>query len=129
MNLTTQKRLAASILKVGVNRVWIDPEEIEEVLNNSEYISESMVYTKAKDNDVKIVADLILNKEFIENRYKDAPKTPEEIKEIVWNEVKKINQTLVTYKHITEINIREKEFEKTTTLKIKRYLELKNSQK
>ena len=29
MNLTTQKRLAASILKVGVNRVWIDPEEIE----------------------------------------------------------------------------------------------------
>ena len=31
MNLKTQKRLAASILKVGVNRVWIDPEEIEEV--------------------------------------------------------------------------------------------------
>ena len=31
MNLTTQKRLAASILKVGVNRVWIDPDEIEEV--------------------------------------------------------------------------------------------------
>ena len=26
MNLTTQKRLAASILKVGLNRVWIDPE-------------------------------------------------------------------------------------------------------
>ncbi len=31
MNLTTQKRLAASILKVGVNKVWIDPEQIEEV--------------------------------------------------------------------------------------------------
>jgi large subunit ribosomal protein L19e len=31
MNLTTQKRLAASILKVGVNRVWIDPEQTEEV--------------------------------------------------------------------------------------------------
>ena len=31
MNLTTQKRLAASILKVGLNRVWIDPERIEEV--------------------------------------------------------------------------------------------------
>ena len=29
MNLTTQKRLAASILKVGVNRVWIDPDKIE----------------------------------------------------------------------------------------------------
>ena len=31
MNLTTQKRLAASILKVGVNKVWIDPEQIEVV--------------------------------------------------------------------------------------------------
>lgn len=31
MNLTTQKRLAADILKVGLNRVWIDPEKVEEV--------------------------------------------------------------------------------------------------
>lgn len=31
MNLTTQKRLAADILKIGVNRVWIDPEHIDEV--------------------------------------------------------------------------------------------------
>ena len=31
MNLTTQKKLAAKILKVGVNRVWIDPEHMEEV--------------------------------------------------------------------------------------------------
>ena len=31
MNHTKQKRLAASILKVGLNRVWIDPEQIEEV--------------------------------------------------------------------------------------------------
>jgi large subunit ribosomal protein L19e len=31
MNLTTQKRLAAEILKIGVNRVWIDPDHSEEV--------------------------------------------------------------------------------------------------
>jgi len=31
MNLTTQKRLAAEILKVGINKVWIDPENAEEV--------------------------------------------------------------------------------------------------
>ena len=31
MNLTTQKRLAAEILKVGENRVWIDPERMDEV--------------------------------------------------------------------------------------------------
>lgn len=31
MNLTTQKRLAADILKVGENRVWIDPKKTKEV--------------------------------------------------------------------------------------------------
>ncbi|MDR3062637.1 MAG: 50S ribosomal protein L19e [Methanobrevibacter sp.] len=31
MNLKTQKRLAASILKVGENRVWINPKRNEEV--------------------------------------------------------------------------------------------------
>ncbi len=31
MKLTTQKRLAAQIMKVGESRVWIDPEFIDEV--------------------------------------------------------------------------------------------------
>ncbi len=31
MNLTNQRRLAASLLEVGVNRVWINPEMIEDV--------------------------------------------------------------------------------------------------
>lgn len=31
MNLSTQKRLAAEVLGVGVTRVWIDPESVEDV--------------------------------------------------------------------------------------------------
>lgn len=31
MNLKNQRRLAASILSIGVNRVWIDPEKGEDV--------------------------------------------------------------------------------------------------
>jgi large subunit ribosomal protein L19e len=31
LNLKNQRRLAASVLNVGVNRVWIDPEGAEEV--------------------------------------------------------------------------------------------------
>ena len=118
----TGRKKNVLITKNGKN---VYPEEIEEVLNNSDYISESMVYSKEKDDDIKIVADIIINQEFIDAKYKDESKSKEEIKELIWQEVKKINQTLVSYKHITEINIREKEFEKTTTLKIKRYLELK----
>ena len=30
-NLTSQRRLAAEILKVGQNRVWIDPERMDDV--------------------------------------------------------------------------------------------------
>lgn len=118
----TGRKKNVLITKNGKN---VYPEEIEEVLNNSDYIAESMVYSKEKGDDIKIVADIIVNQEFIEVKYKDEPKTKEEIKELIWQEVKRINQTLVSYKHITEINIREKEFEKTTTLKIKRYLEIK----
>ena len=29
--LTSQRRLAAQILKIGQNRVWIDPERIDDV--------------------------------------------------------------------------------------------------
>ncbi len=31
MNLRNQRRIAASILKVGVNRVWLDPDETETI--------------------------------------------------------------------------------------------------
>jgi len=31
MSLTSQRRLAAGLLKVGLNRVWIDPNRIEDV--------------------------------------------------------------------------------------------------
>ncbi|MHA2005574.1 MAG: 50S ribosomal protein L19e [Candidatus Thorarchaeota archaeon] len=31
MKLTTQKRLAADVMKVGISRVWIDPEFEDEV--------------------------------------------------------------------------------------------------
>lgn len=31
MNLTSQKRMAADVMDVGVGRVWIDPDEIDEV--------------------------------------------------------------------------------------------------
>ena len=33
VDLKNQKRMAAEVLKCGVNRVWIDPEKMEEVSN------------------------------------------------------------------------------------------------
>ena len=50
MNLTTQKKLAAKILKVGVNRVWIDPDHLEEV---SRAITRSSVRALINDGIIK----------------------------------------------------------------------------
>lgn len=119
----TGRKKNVLITKNGKN---VYPEEIEALLNDNDYILESMVYLRPEKDDLILGAEIRLNKEFIDEKYKDSLKTDEEIKQIVWEEVKKINQNLVIYKHIKEINIREKEFEKTTTMKIKRYLEKKN---
>ena len=116
----TGRKKNVIITKNGKN---VYPEEIESLLNENEYIQESLVYGKEENNDVVITADIRLNTEYIEEKWKDNPKTLEELKQIIWEEVKKINNNLVSYKHVKEINIREKEFEKTTTMKIKRYKE------
>jgi large subunit ribosomal protein L19e len=50
MNLTTQKRLAAEILKIGVNRVWIDPDQSEEV---SQAITREGVKKLINDGTIK----------------------------------------------------------------------------
>ncbi|MBR4256898.1 MAG: hypothetical protein IKQ18_07000, partial [Clostridia bacterium] len=45
-----------------------------------------------------------------------------ELYEKIFSEINLINKGLPTFKHITAIEIRDKEFEKTTTRKIKRFL-------
>ena len=49
----------------------------------------------------------------------------EEIKDKIWKDIKEINKTMPTYKYIKEIHITEKELIRTTTLKIKRFEEIK----
>lgn len=116
----TGRKKNVIITKNGKN---IYPEEIEGLLIKNEYIKECMVYGKDTKDDVKLAAELVLEDDYIKEKFKDNPKTEEEIKALVWEDVKKINEQLVTYKHIKEINIRKTEFKKTTTMKIKRYLE------
>ena len=48
----------------------------------------------------------------------------EEIHKIIWDKVKETNKKLTSYKAVRKIEIKKDEFEKTTTMKIKRYAEL-----
>ena len=109
----------------------IYPEEIEMLLGNVPEISECMVYGKkesedARDKELIITAKIIPNYEKIEELHgKDL--SDEEIQKIIWEKVKEVNKKLTSYKAVKKIEIKKDEFEKTTTMKIKRYAEIKKN--
>jgi len=49
----------------------------------------------------------------------------EVIREKLWKDVKEVNKTVPTYKYIKGITVTTEELIKTTTLKIKRFEEIK----
>ena len=109
------------VLKNGKN---IFPEELETLLNKIEGIKESFVYGRPEDDgDYKICAKLVYDKELAKEIYNT--ENEEELKNILWQEVKKINKTMPPYKYIRDIIITDKELIKTTTQKVKRFEEIK----
>jgi long-chain acyl-CoA synthetase len=103
------------------------PEEIEDILQRSPFIQECLVYGEDDPKlDEIISAQIVVDAEaFIElSEARGVPITPEFINEVIAKEVKKANAELSSFKQIKKFTIRELEFEKTTTLKIKRYLVL-----
>lgn len=101
------------------------PEEIEDLLNRSPFIQECMVYgEKDEKHDEVIAAQIVTDAEaFIEYSEKNNVQiTPELVNNIIAEEIKKVNKELANYKQIRRFYIRDTEFEKTTTQKIKRYL-------
>ncbi|PAB60545.1 AMP-dependent synthetase/ligase [Anaeromicrobium sediminis] len=101
------------VLRNGKN---IYPEELEMFISNIPYVEEVVVYCEGDiDIDTNIIAEVYLDNEYIiANEIKDARKELEK-------DIDDINKTIPHYKNIKEIRIRETEFEKTTTKKIKRF--------
>ena len=102
----------------------IYPEEIEIMLGKIPEIQECMVYGKEVEGEKELIisAKVIPNKEELEKHRKNL--TDEQIYKIIWDEIKKVNKQLTSYKAIKNLEIKKDEFEKTTTMKIKRYAEL-----
>lgn len=100
------------------------PEEMEVLLNRLDIIEESLVFGMPKeDGDVKISAKVVYNKDVANKEFPG--KTFEEIKEIIWNEIKEINKTFPTYKYIKNLILTDEELIKTTTKKVRREEEIK----
>lgn len=119
----TGRKKNVIVTKTGKN---IYPEELEQVLNKLPVIEECMVYgldgMDAGDGTV-VAAQVRPDYEAIRER---GPREPDEedVYEIVKRFIAEENQKLPNYKRIRHIVIREEEFVKTTTHKIKRQANL-----
>ena len=114
----------------------IYPEEIEMLLDKIPEIKEVMVYGKAPegeeakrkdDKELIITARVIPDKEKKEELHGNI--SDEEVKKIIWEQIKQVNKKLTSYKAVKSLELKEGEFEKTSTMKIKRYKELQKDKK
>ena len=115
---------------VTANGKNIFPEELENLLNKTTFVAESMVYGKKVSKiskDVIVAARVTLDDEKIKEQFGDNIPSDEKLYDIIFEDIKKINRVMVSYKAIKELEIKKDDFEKTTTMKIKRYAEIENS--
>ncbi|MCL2860141.1 MAG: AMP-binding protein [Oscillospiraceae bacterium] len=109
------------VLKNGKN---IYPEEIELLISALPYIAENMVFGSPKEDDYVLSAKIVYDKEHTKNQFGEI--SEEELKGLIWQDIKNINKNLPNYKHIKNIIITSEPMIKTTTSKVKRHEELGN---
>lgn len=107
----------------------IFPEELELLVNKIQGVKESFVYAKPrdkKDSDFMLSAEIVYDPKVIEKMYPNVSK--QELKNIMWDKIKKLNARFPKYKHIKDVIVTSEELIKTTTQKIKRDKELEKIQ-
>ncbi len=113
---------------VTSNGKKIFPEEIENMINKIPLVKESMIYPQdyeGKKLEVIVTARVTLDEDYIKETYKDNRPTDLQLYDMIWKEIKIINKSLVSYKAIKRLEIKDEDFIKTTTMKIKRFEEMK----
>lgn len=111
-----------SMIVLG-NGKKIFPEELEDLLNDHEIIKESIVFGQhAKNGDVVITTQLVLDPEKVKREGPDAP-TAEERKALVDEVIDETNAKLPPYKKIRAYYYSFDELAKTTSMKIRRGIE------
>lgn len=108
------------VLKNGKN---IYPEELEILVGRLPYVIENIVFGIPKDDDYSLSTKIVYSKEYAEEHFKGMQK--EDIKAKVWEDIKKINDSLPNYKHIKSVIITDEPMIKTSTGKVKRNEEIK----
>lgn len=100
----------------------IFPEELENEINKIDMVKESMVYGEGEGTNMSVCAIVTLDEEELKAFYGDDMPDKKTIKTKIWEGIKAINDKMVSYKAVKNLKVRDKDFEKTTTMKIKRFL-------
>ena len=79
------------------------------------------------EKELIITVKVIPNYDEIKAELNKTEVTDEEVYNIIWNKIKEVNHKLSSYKAIKKLEIKKDEFVKTTTMKIKRYVEINKS--
>lgn len=107
---------------IGSNGKNIYPEEIESIINEFDFVMESLVIEKEDG----LIAKIYLNYDQIDESFKiqklNEGKAREIINQIMKDLLIKINERVNTFSRITRIIEQREPFEKTPTQKIKRFL-------
>ncbi len=113
-------------LIVTANGKNVYPEEVEIELLHSPFIAEAMVYGhKVSSTAEEVYAIIHPNQETVDAYAREhglAPMTISAVEELIRSEVLKACRNLADYKRIRKFTLRDDEFPKTTTRKIKRYV-------
>lgn len=98
------------------------PEELESHINEIDYVKESMVWGEtADDGTVELCSKIILDRDKIAT--KTSPDDENSIRRLLDSALKDINKLMPIYKRIRYYVFSYDELIKTTTMKIKRYVE------
>ncbi len=118
----TGRKKNVIVTKNGKN---IFPEEVEAYLAKCPFVRESLVWGRFDEEtgETEVNAQILPDIDEIKDKLGINIVSNDEIRKILHTEIKEINKQMPLYKRIKDFTIREDEFAKTTTKKIKRYVE------
>jgi long-chain acyl-CoA synthetase len=111
----TGRKKNVIVTKNGKN---IFPEEVEYYLLKSPYIAETVVKGIEEKGDLIITAEIFCDRDALQEA--GSPEG-DALNALLKKEIDKANDQMPLYKRVKRFEVRETEFEKTTTKKIKRW--------
>lgn len=113
----TGRKKNVIVMKNGKN---VFPEEIESIIDKLPYVSESMIFTREKHNELVLWTKIVYKPEYLEHEGVAFDELVQQVRKDLAN----VNESLPKYKEIHHFLLTDEPMIKTTTQKVKRNLEI-----